>query len=610
MAEEKRIKPAAYPKTDTPEAEAVATFEFLADKKHLKLDLRKRDKVPNVDGYIEIVDDLECPVGKLEVQIKKLPENEQKLQCPLSLFAYSQRIGNPLLFVAVDTGQKRAYWHHIHTKTLPRPLDKMEQETITIHFRPDNVIDGVDTRYLTEWKNIVESNLRRFRELEKFRELMENSNPVVGIENAEFENMHIFLDQINNLLDGKFGLVKERFFPASWKIGIAYSNYEENSIGYTLYSISNLKNDVQIKQADKKLHQKLRDAGFGWSGYYTENPIRVNPKKHAIDLIEDYVQRILEKKLLNPRGSAFLASEFIFAFVDEFNEPMGLAKKDEYTVAELERGFLLHLPIWTAVAVNFLVKAKRNNIRSVVGALYRRTYFDPHILLIQIMAKERKQIEEAVLRNIEAKKPIPVIPIGNDKFPFRVFFELLSFLKERNVDSVKRIYIPKDFSRMQGGRAWVWDLYSKEAIEANLRTFFANLPDVYNQLLSTNFPEIKSTLPIFGPASRVVALFETEEEAREHRNFPIDIFHFVGNGPEELKIEVFRKDNAGEYSGLSFKDFTGKKEIIIDGKPYTWIGGHRGSLAFIYEDLPMFNYLYELLKENFKRYFDEMRETL
>ena len=126
MAEEKRIKPAAYSKTDTPEAEAVATFEFLADKKHLKLDLRKRDKVPNIDGYIEIVDDLGCPVGKLEVQIKKLPENERKMQCPLSLFSYSERTGNPVLFVAVDTGQKRAYWHHIHTKFLPWPLEKME----------------------------------------------------------------------------------------------------------------------------------------------------------------------------------------------------------------------------------------------------------------------------------------------------------------------------------------------------------------------------------------------------------------------------------------------------------------------------------------------------
>ena len=412
------------------------------------------------------------------------------------------------------------------------------------------------------------------------------------------------------MLDGKFGLIKERFFPAAWKIGIAYSSYEENSISYTLYPISNIKNDVQIKQVDKELHQKLRDAGFGWSGYFKQNPIRVNPKKHAVDLIEADVLRILEKRLLNPRGSAFLASEFIFAFVDEFNEPMGLIKKDEYTVAELEKAFLLHLPVWTAVTVHFLVKAKRNNIRSVVDALYRRAYFDPRILLIQIMDKERKQIEETVLRNIEAKKQVPVIPIGNDKFPFRVFFELLSFLKERNVDSVKRIYIPKDFSRMQGGRAWVWDLYSKEAIEANLRTFFANLPEVYDQLLSTNFPEIKSTLPIFGPASRILALFETEEEAREHRNFPIDIFHFVGDDPEELKIEIFRKDNAGEYSGLSFKDFIGKKEIIIDGKTYTWIGGERSSLDFIYEELPMFNFIYKILERNFKEYFNEMRKTL
>ncbi len=97
MAEEKRIRPAAYPQTDTPEVAAVATFEFLANHKNLKLDVWKRDKIPNIDGYIEIVDDLGYPVGKLEVQIKKLPDRELRMQCPLKLFAYSEKTGNPIL---------------------------------------------------------------------------------------------------------------------------------------------------------------------------------------------------------------------------------------------------------------------------------------------------------------------------------------------------------------------------------------------------------------------------------------------------------------------------------------------------------------------------------
>ena len=99
-------------------------------------------------------------------------------------------------------------------------------------------------------------------------------------------------------------------------------------------------------------------------------------------------------------------------------------------------------------------------------------------------------------------------------------------------------------------------------------------------------------------------------ELKNSLNFPINIFHFAGDDPEELKIEIFRKDNAGEYSGLSFKDFIGKKEIIIDGKTYTWIGGERSSLDFIYEELPMFNFIYKILERNFKEYFNEMRKTL
>ena len=56
----------------------------------MKLDIEERDKIPNIDGYIELVNNL-IPCGKLEVQIKKLPDNQMKFPIPMTLFAYSEK---------------------------------------------------------------------------------------------------------------------------------------------------------------------------------------------------------------------------------------------------------------------------------------------------------------------------------------------------------------------------------------------------------------------------------------------------------------------------------------------------------------------------------------
>jgi hypothetical protein len=607
MTEEKQIKPAPYSNTDAAEVAAVTILESLLNDKNLKLDIRKRDKIPNIDGYIEIVDDLNCPVGKLEVQIKKLPDNSTKMQCPMSLYAYSEVTGNPIVFLAVDITQKVAYWQHIDSKKLLQPIINMAQDSITIHFTPESVIDGCNVHHVIEWKNIVESNLGRLKELEKYREVFENSNAIVGIAKDEFTNIHYFLDYLNNFLDSQFSIVKELVYPSSWKIGLAYSDYGISSISYTLYSIPINKNDVQIKKMDDKLREKLKNEGVGWRGYLNENPIRTSPRKHAVDLVEEKTIKLLKQRALNLKGSDFLAREFVFAFIDEFREPMGLPKKDQYTIAEIEKGFY-HLPIWIIEAINFLVKVKRNNIRSIADVLYRRPYFDPMMLLIQIMDNERKQIEELVQQKIVTNYRIPIIPMGNDKYPFRVFFDLLTFLRESKIDSIQRAYIPKDFSRLKNGAGWVWELYSDDAIDKNLSIFFENLPSAYNKIVTQNFPEIK--LPIFGKTNLEVILYKDREKAEKQKEWPIEFFNLVDGNGEDFRLEFRKRDNALEYSDLSFKTMDYEKDIIINEKSYKCIGGSARGLDLIYEDLPMFNYIYSILEKNLAEYFNEVRKRI
>jgi hypothetical protein len=103
-------KPTAYSRTDAPEQEAVTTFLSLIDAKCVKADIRVRDKVPNVDGTLELVDPSGVPIGKLDVQVRKIPDGTTKYSCPAELVGYSEVSTLPVLLVCVDTLHKKAYW--------------------------------------------------------------------------------------------------------------------------------------------------------------------------------------------------------------------------------------------------------------------------------------------------------------------------------------------------------------------------------------------------------------------------------------------------------------------------------------------------------------------
>jgi len=230
------------------------------------------------------------------------------------------------------------------------------------------------------------------------------------------------------------------------------------------------------------------------------------------------------------------------------------------------------------------------------------------MLLPQIIHdEERKQIDQAVRQRIRQKDSVPRIPLGNEKFPFGIFVEFLSFLKSKGFEKIDRIYSPKDYSRLRESGGWVWNLLSPYAVENNLKIFFDNLPKVYNDVVSENFPDIREELPLFGDASRVIVLFSVNEEYKEFRDRPkIDIYYLRAEDQDELVIEIHRKEKSKELPDLSW-EYLGK-DIKINGKKHRLISGSVGVLDFIYDEFPMLNFVYKILERNLERYFSNLRE--
>jgi hypothetical protein len=72
------VAPAAYSPTDHSESRAINCLNDLLDDPSIKSHIVQRDKTPNVDGFVELVDDRSIPIGKIEVQVKYLNNADRR----------------------------------------------------------------------------------------------------------------------------------------------------------------------------------------------------------------------------------------------------------------------------------------------------------------------------------------------------------------------------------------------------------------------------------------------------------------------------------------------------------------------------------------------------
>jgi hypothetical protein len=600
------VLPKSYPPRTPEEIQAINTFKALLDPHQVIAHIEELSTVPDVDGHLDVLSDNLKPIAKLEVQVRKLPDNfgpSPKLQIDLSIFGYaSVTTSNPVLLIGVDIHEKRAYWYHVPMNVNP----PTGQETVMIHFPLTQVIDGTDTKYVVEWLAISQEHHRKLIGYDELlltlRQLSARSTLTTAtLSSPGYPKIHEFLDELNSLIDGPFTVVKRRFYPGCWKLGLAYRDFSPTSVTYVLYPIRPEENQAQIKTIDAT--QNLLSIR-GLRGYSGQNPISERPRKHATEVIKDQVNQLLKGKLLDNSGSRVLATEFMFATTDRFAEQMGLEKKDTFGLTEIEYAFYCHLPFWVDEAIRFMVREKRNGVTSPFQCLYRKPYFNPDMLSHQIMPEEMKQLDELVETRISRNDPVPKIPIGYEHLPLGLFDEYSATLIAHGATEIHRLYEPPDFSRIpQGGH--FWDAYSPESAERNLRALFTNFPQTYFGIVEQNFPQLKSGLPPFMGATRIIAFFDAKDEIGSYPS--LTLYYLRRKDERDLHIELYR---AGENPAFEtkFSRALHDRHTDLEGKPYECIAESSSGMQFKFDELPLFDLVYEELQGAFRSYFNEIDE--
>ncbi len=605
---------APYPKTNTSEMEAISAFLHVLNKERVKLDIKYFDKVPNIDGIIEVVSENQVSVGKMEVQIKKLGNkniNKPKYQCSVNFLAYCEVNIQPVLLIVVDVANSIAYWHHMDKPTilnLGKIIDTKGTKSVSLEFNPSNMIATKDLEYIGKWENIIASYQEKildYDELKKrgndlnaeLEEMKALTNSAVGKVTPIFKEIHFFLDAYNGLLDDDFLTIKNILYPNYWKIGFGIRTYNKNKVSFSLYPIHYNLNDVLIKEYKLK-SQFYRQNAFTYIGHNMENPIKTRPIEYAYQLIEKDTLKVLEKNPLLV-NNIFLAKEYIIAFIDEFYLVLGLEQFAlKYSVKDIEYSLNMFLPLWIESIIS----------KSVTPEIKLPPYLIDYIYLHR--SKENiSKVSEKVKKDLsEGKQPTLNLKFYSESYNISNVFHLIKYLKLINVNEIEREYkMPISITKRV---YYKWETWSEEDTLKNIEVFYNHYSKIYDLLVKTYFPNLFSELQFFNNFNLLIVVIEFNSNAYE-RAPSIHLYKLNSTSPAENKIIVYNANDENTPSHFQRENlsyFFNMNKIDIDGISYNLSDCCFSVMDFIYKKTPIYYSINNLLIERLKLYFETKKK--
>ena len=158
-------------------------------------EVKCHDKSPNTDGYIELVDEKNHPVGKLTIQAKSYKskyKGKDKAEIPAYYVAYADRMRNEVcLFFSVDADSQRIYWKYISDDYIQEFKKAGNRTSQTYKFAKDEILSkGNLNLTLDKWKRLFEETLASFSQIKKdSAEIISENRVAFHTINATFNNL-------------------------------------------------------------------------------------------------------------------------------------------------------------------------------------------------------------------------------------------------------------------------------------------------------------------------------------------------------------------------------------------------------------------------------------
>ena len=585
--------PAKYTEADIIEQNTIDTINYIFDDRVIPY-IDSLDKTPNHDNYIEITDENGEQTGVIWVQLKRLPEgtlDPPRKQFETRHLKYYQKVSDPFFLIVVDINNDVAYWHHV-TRQWFRENELSNQDYKTVEFSEDSKIQRGENDYLQAWESIIKKNRDRIENFEEYEQLKRNSNPAIGVEKPEFENIHKFLDKFHKLLETDFEVISRNLYSSVWKFGFGSIDYSANHVEYTLYPIYISENDAQIRKIDDSW-SAAHDLGSSRRiGVNKDNPIERVPEKYAYNVIEKEVSNAIKSRALDYSKSPVVASEYIYHFVNEYAPLLGLEQKDSYEVSEVRDGYYRYLQYWLSEELREY-EQREDEILGIVGI---RGYLDR-----DDSANERSH-RFATEKMEEREGDPPVFNMAIPGFNQDVIERMINALVESSLDEISKPYLEQDFKLSNGEKPTsLLKRYSDEAILKNAEHYYSNFYSQLNHLAESNF----GLLPVEFRGNRTnffVVIIDMEKIRGEEDGSGFKSY-WLKTDRDNLRVEVHRATDEEVASNV---DRRRSEELHYDAEEYEIHSSTIGSVYVLQETLfqrlPLFSDVHEELMSMLKSY--------
>lgn len=568
-------QPAKYSNTDAREQQGVVTFLHNIDPNFIKADIKTRDKFPNIDGTIEIVDKDQIPLGKLEVQVKAIKDGETKYDCPSSLVAYSNTVTLPVLIICSDTSKDIVYWKHIETAM---PEYRLEQDTFRIHFSSKTDIIDDNGFYIQRWLEIVRDYQER---MQKYPLIISEIGPYEGFLDISQSDRVIFqryLDTINGLFDYDFISFKRALFPGIWKFGVGIFSIKEKSISFQLHKIPY--GDVTpllCKFPEKPPHISEIKTNV-MSLYLTSREYLSSPEEKGSEFVFDNIKDLLDRRGL-PVNSEFMSTDVIFSFIDDYYPCLGLEPaQDIYTVNSIDSAVNQYLIGFCASYItqisDFTKKLHIVNLDEIMIALWN------------------KSIEPLSLSNFDFN-----IIIESKKFPLKLVFQSISYLNANGISTIKRPF-PRRNGIITPGDNFIWSGFSLAEEIDSVKNILNNSINEYRKFVSgnrLNFPKS----PYLDPTKKFIYTYKPASLTSPASLPGLECFTIIDGAEKLPKILVLIKTSndsqidTSQYPVISF----GGNQYIVDS-------ARRRTADLFFHKLPVVNFIYDMLAKDLNLHYD------
>jgi len=575
------IQPKPYPPTDSAEQDAKVVFENLIDRNIVKADIRTRDKYPNIDGTIELVDEHQLPIGKFDIQLRSIPEGQTSYVCETSLVAYSTSSTLPVLLICVDSANKYAYWKHINA-AMPEFKGKETQKSFTIHFSAAS--DGIDQTgtYIQKWIEITRDYQERIAQYPMMRSQVANKLELKGIDATDRELFQRYIDTVNGLFDREFITVKELLFPGTWKLGVGIISSDQFHVQYQIYT---------IPYGDPSPLVCKFDRGFLFTDKWSPNAVSeiltpkeaiTNPSKLGTDFVLEKVRNVVEKMAL-PIYGKILSADILIAFVDSYHRLIGISPNlDHYLVQDLAYALNQYLIRMGAAIV------RKITLGSGAGFVIDLDWFSNYLATNKI-------------EPIAPSQATVYFSFVSRHFPVRAAFDSLRYLLANKITEIDRPFGRRDLV-LSPGRNWIWSGYSPKNETNSVTRILKHSLDEYSAFVSGNRFHFPNS-PYFDSDTAIV--FEYEPVGTTSFDGPGLREHHIDNTPHTLpKLSVFVRDQ--KHHCVDTSKFP---NIEVDGKVYNAYSSSSSIASFFFQRTPVLNLIYRMLSSDLSRHYNMTMST-